>query len=64
VAELAKAQVGRIAFVSCNPVTFARDAKTLQQAGYRLNWVQVVDQFRWSPHIELAASLTAPHIAA
>lgn len=64
VAEIAKAQVGRIAFVSCNPVTFAREVKTLQQAGYRLNWVQVVDQFRWSPHIELAASLTAPHIAA
>ncbi len=64
VAELAKAQVGQIAYVSCNPVTFARDAKMLLSAGYRLNWVQVVDQFRWSSHIELAASLTAPHIAA
>ena len=64
VAQLADAQIDRIAFVSCNPVTFARDAKTLVLAGYRLNWVQVVDQFRWSPHIELAASFTAPHIAA
>ena len=63
VAQIAEANVDRIAFVSCNPVTFARDANTLQQADYRLNWVQVVDQFRWSAHIELAASFTAPHIA-
>lgn len=57
VAEIAKAQVPRIAYVSCNPVTFARDAQTLVAAGYVLDWVQVVDQFRWSPHIELAACL-------
>ena len=62
VAELAKARIGRIAFVSCNPVTFARDAKMLLSAGYRLEWVQVVDQFRWSTHVELAAAFTAPHI--
>jgi 23S rRNA (uracil1939-C5)-methyltransferase len=54
-AILAKAQVPVIAFVSCNPVTFARDAKTLIKAGYTLDWVQVVDQFRWSAHVELAA---------
>ena len=54
-AILAKAQVPVIAFVSCNPVTFARDAKTLIKAGYVLEWVQVVDQFRWSAHVELAA---------
>jgi len=62
VAELAKTRIGRIAFVSCNPVTFARDAKMLLSAGYRLEWVQVVDQFRWSTHVELAAAFTAPHI--
>jgi 23S rRNA (uracil1939-C5)-methyltransferase len=44
-----------IAAVSCNPVTFARDAKILLHAGYRLDWVQPVDQFRWSAHVELAA---------
>lgn len=59
---LADAQIPRIAAVSSNPVTFARDAKTLCAAGYRLQWVQVVDQFRWSPHVELAAAFTAPHI--
>jgi 23S rRNA (uracil1939-C5)-methyltransferase len=50
---LAEAKVPVIAMVSCNPVTFARDAKTLVQAGYLLEWVQVVDQFRWSAHVEL-----------
>ncbi|MFC4669055.1 class I SAM-dependent RNA methyltransferase [Seohaeicola nanhaiensis] len=55
-AELARARVPAIAHVSCNPVTFARDARVLIEAGYRLDWVQVVDQFRWSVHIELAAA--------
>ncbi|MCW1931205.1 class I SAM-dependent RNA methyltransferase [Pararhodobacter zhoushanensis] len=63
IAELARAQVPVIAHVSCNPVTFARDARTLLQAGYRLDWVQVVDQFRWSAHVELAARFVLPHIA-
>ncbi|NVK96080.1 class I SAM-dependent RNA methyltransferase [Ruegeria pomeroyi] len=62
VAELARAKPPVIAYVSCNPVTFARDAKTLVQAGYSLNWVQVVDQFRWSAHVELAAAFSLAHI--
>jgi 23S rRNA (uracil1939-C5)-methyltransferase len=61
-AEIAEAKVPRVAMVSCNPTTFARDAALLIRAGYRLNWVQVVDQFRWTPHVELAASLTLPHV--
>ena len=52
---LTAAKIPVIAAVSCNPVTFARDAKLLVNAGYSLDWVQVVDQFRWSPHVELAA---------
>jgi len=60
---LAQARVPRIAAVSCNPVSFSRDAQILVDAGYRLDWIDVVDQFRWSPHIELAARLTADHIA-
>jgi 23S rRNA (uracil1939-C5)-methyltransferase len=55
---LSEATVSRIAFVSCNPVTFARDAKILVNAGYTIDWVQVVDQFRWSSHVELVALLT------
>jgi 23S rRNA (uracil1939-C5)-methyltransferase len=58
VAELAQARRPVIAYVSCNPVTFARDAKILVNAGYTLEWVQVVDQFRWSSHTELAARFT------
>ncbi len=55
IAALVQAKVPVIASVSCNPVTFARDARVLVQAGYTLDWVQVVDQFRWSAHVELAA---------
>jgi 23S rRNA (uracil1939-C5)-methyltransferase len=53
IAELAQANIAKIAYVSCSPVTFARDASVLIAAGYALKWVQVVDQFRWSSHIEL-----------
>lgn len=62
VAEIAKVQIPRIAYVSCNPVSFARDAQTLVDAGYTLDWIQVVDQFRWSAHVELVASFTASHM--
>ncbi|MEP2531621.1 class I SAM-dependent RNA methyltransferase [Shimia sp.] len=55
IAQLAQSQVEAIAFVSCNPVTFARDAATLVRGGYKLEWIQVVDQFRWSSHVELVA---------
>lgn len=57
-ATLARSQVPVIAMVSCNPVTFSRDARVLVAGGYRLDWVQVVDQFRWSAHVELAARLS------
>lgn len=57
-AELARAEVPHIAAVSCNPVTFARDAARLTQAGYRLDRLRLVDQFRWSTHIELVAGFS------
>lgn len=56
VETLARSGIARIAFVSCSPVTFARDARILIDGGYILRHVQVVDQFRWSPHIELVAA--------
>ncbi|MEM7745240.1 MAG: class I SAM-dependent RNA methyltransferase [Pseudomonadota bacterium] len=56
--ELASADVGRISAVSCNPATFARDARALVNGGYRLDWVLPIDQFRWSPHVELAAAFS------
>ena len=55
VAKLAASAVGRVAYVSCNPATFARDAKTLVDGGYALQWVEPVGQFRWSTHVELVA---------
>lgn len=63
IAELATARVPRIAHVSCNPQTFARDAATLCAAGYVLEWVQPVDQFRWSSHVELVGAFVLPHHA-
>jgi 23S rRNA (uracil1939-C5)-methyltransferase len=55
---LAACRVGAIAYVSCNPSSFARDAKILAEGGWRLDWVQPVGQFRWSTHVELAARFT------
>jgi len=56
VAPLARAEVPRIAYVSCNPATFGRDAKMLVEGGHRLLWVAPVGQFRWSTHVELVAA--------
>ncbi len=58
VAEIAASRLRHLVYVSCNPVTFARDAERLAQAGFRLGDLIVVDQFRWSSHIELAASFS------
>ena len=58
VEQLAQSEVPVIAFVSCNPVTFARDVRILIEGGYQLDWVKVVDQFRWSAHVEIAARLS------
>jgi len=52
---LAASPVPAIAYVSCNPATFARDAAKLVDGGYRLRWIKPVGQFRWSTHVELAA---------
>ena len=55
---LAASAVARVAYVSCNPATFARDAKLLVDGGYRLEGVRPVGQFRWSTHVELAAAFS------
>ncbi len=57
---LAKGGPSVIVFVSCNPATFARDAQILLSGGYHIGPVSVVDQFRWSVHVELTATFSRP----
>jgi 23S rRNA (uracil1939-C5)-methyltransferase len=54
--EIANSRVRRIVYVSCNPASFARDARLLVDGGYRMGRVTQVDQFLWSSHIELLAT--------
>ena len=51
---IADAGIPRIAYVSCNPSTLARDVKLLTERGYRLDWAQPVDMFPWTGHVETA----------
>jgi 23S rRNA (uracil1939-C5)-methyltransferase len=56
-AMLANSSVRTLAYVSCNPETFGRDARLLADTGFHIAWVKPVDQFLWSSHIELVALL-------
>lgn len=53
--ELARAPVNKIVYVSCNPISFARDGRILQEGGYQLTKVTPVDQFWQAHHVELVA---------
>lgn len=59
-AMLAASAIGRVAMVSCNPATFARDARILVDGGYELVTLRPVDQFLWSPHLELVGLFVRP----
>jgi 23S rRNA (uracil1939-C5)-methyltransferase len=60
VMQLAASAVPIIAYVSCNPASFARDAAHLVAGGYVLESVKPVGQFRWSTHVELAGVFRRP----
>ena len=55
VARVAESMVKRVAYISCNPASWAKDARTLADAGFRLAELRPVGQFRWSTHVELAS---------
>ena len=56
--ELARSKVKKIIYASCDPGSFARDARTLHDGGYRLEKLMPIDQFLWSAHVELIALFT------
>ncbi len=53
-----RSKVKRVVYGSCDPGSFARDVRTLQDGGYRLEKLMPIDQFLWSAHVELIALLT------
>jgi len=55
VEALAQSGVARVLYVSCNPASFARDARILVDGGFELGRIVPLDQFLWSPHVELFA---------
>lgn len=55
VGEIARSKVKRVVYASCDPGSFARDARVLQDAGYRLEKLKAIDQFLWSAHVESIA---------
>ena len=58
--QIARSTVRRVAAVSCNPGTLARDLAILTQGGYRVTRVVPVDQFLWTSHVEVVALLEKP----
>ncbi|QWW68584.1 class I SAM-dependent RNA methyltransferase [Rhizobium sp. WYJ-E13] len=55
--ELARSIVKKVVAVSCNPLTLARDLVILVEGGYRITSVTPIDQFLWTSHVEIVATL-------
>jgi 23S rRNA (uracil1939-C5)-methyltransferase len=58
--EIAKSRIATAVAVSCSVETFARDARIMMDGGYRLERVTPIDQFRYSPHVEIVAAFRRP----
>ncbi|MEZ6024369.1 MAG: hypothetical protein R3C16_13370 [Hyphomonadaceae bacterium] len=55
--QVGRAGVRKLAYISCDPASFARDVRVLVDYGFQLARVTPVDQFRWSPHVEVVGAL-------
>ena len=55
IGQIAQSDVRKVVYISCNPSSWARDAKTLTDARFRLEKIRPVGQFRWSTHVELTS---------
>ena len=55
VGQIATSSLDRVVYVSCNPMSWARDARQLYDAGFKLEKLRAVGQFRWSTHVELTS---------
>lgn len=55
IAQIAQSKLERVAYVSCNPSSWARDAAVFCEAGFRLEKLRPIGQFRWSTHVELTS---------
>ena len=58
--RLAESRVPLVVAISCNPLTFARDARLLLEGGYVAGEATPLDQFRFSPHVEIVAAFRRP----
>lgn len=58
VGQIAASAVNRVVYISCNPVSWARDCTKFSEAGFKLQKLRPVGQFRWSTHVELASYWT------
>ncbi|MEM9280063.1 MAG: RNA methyltransferase, partial [Pseudomonadota bacterium] len=55
--QIAKSKVRKVAAVSCNPVTLVRDLGILMDGGYRIHRITPIDQFKYTPHVEIVVLL-------
>ncbi len=58
--EVVNSDLQKVVMVSCNPITFSRDAATLVSAGFQMGALTPVDQFLYSSHLEIISTFTRP----
>jgi len=56
--QMVKFRPRKIVYVACDPAALARDAKTLEESGYKLDHIQAFDLFPMTQHIECVAGFS------